>query len=129
VIDVETSKGRQFRASLDTFGAGSGAGVFDPSGRLLGIAVNGARDHDSSPEGCQKTRVLDESNGVESVTYAARAVEELCSVAPRAELCAEARGVSSCSVGPRHDDGSIAERGAWAVLVFASLARRRGRSA
>jgi hypothetical protein len=126
VVAADAATGH-FRASVDNFGGGSGGGVFDDAGRLLGVAVTGAADYDVTPEGCRKARALDESQGMESVTYAARAVDGLCAVSPRADLCDAAR--PSCGIGRLRSGASPEPLVAVLVLLLCGRLlrwRRRG---
>ena len=123
VRDTDAAAGH-FRASVDNFGGGSGAGVFDTEGNLLGIAVTGASDYETSPDGCRRTRVLDDAQGTEFVTYAARAVEGLCTASSRADFCGPE--ATSCAVGRGRTSGPLGLLAA-AVVVSAGLLRRRWR--
>lgn len=80
-----------FEASVDAFGGNSGSGVFDNQGQLVGILVRGEQDY-TSRNGCSVVNVLgnqrSEEEGAEDITYAARAVEALCSMDwPSESLC------------------------------------------
>jgi hypothetical protein len=120
VRDTDSATGH-FRASVDNFEGGSGAGVFDTAGNLLGIAVTGASDYETSPDGCRRTRVLDDAQGTESITYAARAVEGLCAGSARADLCGA--GAASCGVGRGRTSGALGSLAA--AIVLCGLLRRR----
>ena len=101
VLEVEAPLDGQLKASFDNFAGGSGAGVFDASGALLGIAVNGASDFEPGPEGCLRSRMLGDREGVEVVTFAARAVAGLCGVAPGSEPCGPHDSPATCMMSSR----------------------------
>jgi hypothetical protein len=124
VVRTDVATGH-FVATVDNFGGGSGAGVFDAAGDLLGIAVTGARDYDATSDGCRKTRVLDESEGMESVTYAARAVDGLCAASSRADLCGV--GATSCGIGRRLGHGVGLHPLITAIVLCVGVLRRRSR--
>lgn len=71
-----------FEATVDAFGGNSGSGVYDDQGRLAGVLVRGEQDYAETDAGCDVVNVLDgertAEEGAEDITYAARAVEDLC---------------------------------------------------
>ena len=77
-----------FVASTDTFGGNSGSGVYETDQyTVAGILVRGATDYVSNGS-CNVVNTCSETGCAgESITYVARAIEDLCSVAPSARLC------------------------------------------
>lgn len=67
-----------FFTDTDTFAGNSGSGVLRPDGTVIGILVMGRLDYVEDGT-CQRVNVLPTSAGsFEEVTYAARAIGELC---------------------------------------------------
>ena len=99
----------RFNATVDAFGGNSGSGVFDESGTVVGILVAGQRDFTETEDGCSIVNVIAEDSGVgESIVYARRAVERLCShgyesdrLCPTGELtfCARCETNDDCATG------------------------------
>ena len=57
------------RTNLDAYTMNSGSGVFnEKTGELEGILVSGQMDFESTPQNCQKSRVLKSEDGQEIVT-------------------------------------------------------------
>ena len=77
-----------FVARLDTFGGGSGAGVFDArSKQLVGIAVRGAADYVVAG-GCNRVNACPETGcRGQDATYAFRATAAVCQTTPAPDLC------------------------------------------
>lgn len=125
VVRLNAPLDGQLRTSIDNFRGGSGAGVFDEAGTLLGIAVNGAYDFEATHEGCLRNRRLEDAEGTEVVTLAARAVDGLCEASPDAELCGSPIGGASCaprSVG--HRSSGTGANASACVALAAWLSRR-----
>jgi V8-like Glu-specific endopeptidase len=79
VVDTREARRDYFEATVDAFGGNSGSGVFDAEGRVAGILVRGEQDYRNEGD-CNVVNVLNEErNNAEDVTYAARAIERLCS--------------------------------------------------
>lgn len=80
VTEARTSTLDYFEATTDSFGGNSGSGVFNTRGEVVGILVNGQNDY-TYRSGCARPQEYPESgspNGAEGITYAERAVIELC---------------------------------------------------
>ena len=82
-----------FSASVDAFAGNSGSGVYDSTGRVVGILVRGAQDYRlDSARGCYVVNTVAEpsqGSNAEGVNYAANAVIALCATNPTAggNLC------------------------------------------
>eukprot|EP00300_Choanocystis_sp_HF-7_P017094 c19631_g2_i2.p2 GENE.c19631_g2_i2~~c19631_g2_i2.p2 ORF type:complete len:372 (+),score=62.93 c19631_g2_i2:1342-2457(+) len=81
VIDPRSNTLDYFTASTDTFGGNSGSGVFDDSGKMVGILVRGQRDYAVTSAGCSVVNVQRCSDeyctglqDAEELTYAWRAM-------------------------------------------------------
>lgn len=90
-----------FVTSLDAFHGNSGSGVFDADGNVVGILVRSmASDYawDSRGQCTVVDREVDESLATEMVTYAFKALDDLCGEQgyPSARLCG---GTPSCGDG------------------------------
>jgi hypothetical protein len=96
-----------FTLSSDTFQSSSGSGVFDETGRLVGIFARGGADYEySSQRGCAVARrianVVDPAQGEQAGTVTP-AVDALCASGwPSTRLCA----ASSAHDRPVRDAGS-----------------------
>ncbi len=87
VRDAHAVERQFFVANLDTFGGNSGSGVFTDAGTLVGILVRGETDY-VNDGGCLRVNVCaDDTCRGEDSTYAFRAIEALCDVAPTPGLC------------------------------------------
>jgi hypothetical protein len=128
LIDARAQRGDYFIAEIDNFAGGSGAGVFDEHGQLLGVAVRGRGDFELTPDGCAITRTLPAGAGAEEVTYAERARAGLCAREPRAAAWCPppARGSDSgsCSVRTRDRSGDGVLVVGLAIAATALLRRR-----
>jgi hypothetical protein len=119
LIDGRTQSRDYFVAEIDNFVGGSGAGVFDEQGKLLGIAVRGRSDFDVTADGCNTARTLPAGSGAEEVTYAERA---------RAGLCAKNPGLAAwCPAAQSSDSGSCSVRapdlsGSGLLLIGVAIA-------
>lgn len=69
-----------FMANVDAFLGSSGSGVFSVDGQLTGVLSSGQNDFQSSGN-CQVTRRLDNSEGEESILWAALAIDKICRAA------------------------------------------------
>jgi MYXO-CTERM domain-containing protein len=77
-----------FVANLDTFGGNSGSGVYrTDNGQLVGILVRGEADYVQDGSCIRVNVCADTGCRGEDSTYAFRAIEALCDVAPIAGLC------------------------------------------
>jgi V8-like Glu-specific endopeptidase len=103
-----------FEATVDAFGGNSGSGVYDEdSGEVVGILVRGETDYiEREGAGCNIANALSEERtpeqGAEDITYAARAIEELCALGlgdealcggSGRELCFACEGDEQCREG------------------------------
>ncbi|MEJ7600544.1 MAG: serine protease, partial [Kofleriaceae bacterium] len=88
VRDPRAATTDYFVANLDTFGGGTGAGVFDArSKQLVGIAVRGAADYVAAGS-CNRVNACPETGcRGQDVTYAFRATAALCQTTPASDLC------------------------------------------
>ena len=77
-----------FVATTDTFGGNSGSGVYETDRyTVAGILVRGETDYVSRGS-CNVVNTCSETGcSGEEITYVARAIEDLCDVAPTARLC------------------------------------------
>lgn len=84
VVDAREATGDSFTLSSDTFAVSSGSGVFDRSGKLVGLFTRGRPDYETA-DGCQRVRREPE--------YAAEGYEEATQIGVvRRMLTALARG-------------------------------------
>jgi len=91
-----------FVGNPDTFGGNSGSGVYlADTGEVVGILVRGETDYVlDQAMGCYRVNVCDTNGcGGEDSTYAFRAVQALCNVAPSPRLCPPVCGNGTCEVG------------------------------
>ncbi len=90
VTEARASVGDYFEATTDSFGGNSGSGVFNDDGEVIGILVNGQNDYSWGGR-CSELQTYPASGssyGAEGITYAERAIEELCeSGHPSTRLC------------------------------------------
>jgi hypothetical protein len=139
VGDARPGTADYFTATTDTFGGSSGGGAFDATLALLGVMSRGADDFADTDEGCARTvRLPDGSDAAEQFTYAARALEGLCSARPEAStLCRPSCGDpctalaqpppgAGCSLTGQHI-GDVDRRSALLLVVMCFLRRKRGR--
>ncbi|MFK7986047.1 MAG: serine protease [Sandaracinaceae bacterium] len=87
-----------FTGSIDTFGGNSGSGVFNDSGRVIGILVRGATDYIDRGD-CKVVNEIEAEpdRGGESISYVATAVTALCDTEwPSLRVCGTER---SCGDG------------------------------
>lgn len=127
VVDPRDDADDYFIAALDNFQGGSGSGVFDDAGQLLGIAVRGGADFDVTEAGCQQRRQVDASSGMEEVSDVRGALAGLCSSSEADPvICPDSHAYPPVTC----DAASMrpASRGAWdlllTVLAFAGVWRR-----
>lgn len=104
VVDARSSTRDYFEATTDSFGGNSGSGVFNDQGEVIGILVRGQNDYDWSGRCLRPAEYSDSGTqgGAEGITYAERAIEDLCGtgwVSPR--LCGNSAvcGDGVCSPG------------------------------
>ena len=136
VEDPRSADGDYFVTSSDAFVGDSGAGVFDQTGGLRGIAVRGSDDVALTNEGCYETVSLDAGLADEKATYLGPALDDLCARDGSWHVCGGhghgPREVSSCSVtAPGRGTSSRLAVGALVVTVLfrrrlTSDRRRRG---
>jgi hypothetical protein len=112
-----------FSADVDGFEGGSGSGVFDAQGALVGIAARGGTDFELAPEGCSRSRVGGPEQG-EQITYLSRAIEGLCEDPNASAPCPGRRTrASGCSsAAPRAGDQSA--KAVWLVWLAWVFVRR-----
>jgi hypothetical protein len=109
VTDARSEFLDYFGGRFDLFHRGSGSGVFDVHGMLLGIAVRGGSDFEGE-ESCLSLRSVDSTtSSAEEATYAANALSRagyahLVATA-EAQPAPPARG-DGCSVGASHADST-----------------------
>ncbi|MGA9526112.1 MAG: trypsin-like peptidase domain-containing protein [Myxococcaceae bacterium] len=89
VRDARASVGDDFVANSDTFGGNSGSGVYDASGRVVGILVRGENDYTSTGSCYAVNRCSETGCRGEDITYVSHAVEATCIEAPDSSLCAD----------------------------------------
>jgi V8-like Glu-specific endopeptidase len=120
-----------FVASVDAFHGNSGSGVYDASGRLVGVLTDGMDDY-TSLGSCAIVSVQPESGAREGVHYAFRAVAALCDRGFPSPLCPgnEARcGDDFCNHPetsescPRDCDGPFAVPEGWTCSLAWFAAR------
>jgi len=87
-----------FKGSVDAFGGNSGSGVYNASGEVVGILVQGRPDYYTDPDlGCRRVSQVDvdergrplDGNGAETAVYVGRAIDALCLAAPTHAICRE----------------------------------------
>jgi hypothetical protein len=125
VVNPRTSENDYFTVDADNYAGGSGSGVFDGDGHLLGIAVGGAIDFAPSSSGCFVTRRLAPGSGAERIVRFQHALRSLCSQprAPQSVCSGLERPAedSSCSVRRAASNGAPA---VWLLLALAALRTR-----
>jgi alpha-tubulin suppressor-like RCC1 family protein/V8-like Glu-specific endopeptidase len=104
VLDARAAILDYFATDVDGLRGNSGGGVFlQQTGELVGIHVRGAaaNDYCSSDAACNRLWVVDDAFFAKpNASYASRAVQELCALAP---------GYSFCHCGDGSCDASLAE--------------------
>ena len=85
-----------FNGTLDAFGGSSGAPVYDSSGNLTGILVNGAPDYVDSPT-CLDVSTLPSNTGLETVLTADHIVRRLSTTNDVPLLLSNSPTSSGCS--------------------------------
>jgi uncharacterized protein (TIGR03382 family) len=117
-----------FTGTPDTFAGNSGSGVFDDTGRVVGILVSGQEDYRRRvSENCTEVNELDpdldEPVG-ETITYVSRAVEDLClDTSTSRRLCGGEGGGGCSASATRGSTISVVALG----LAFGFLLRRKRR--
>jgi hypothetical protein len=77
-----------FEYNADIFVGGSGSGVFDDGGALLGIEVRGGVDFELTAEGCYRSRIVPEDHAdIEQANTLSSILDGLCAVAPELDAC------------------------------------------
>ncbi len=121
VVNPRSGPVDYFVASVDAFHGNSGSGVYDASGRVVGVLTDGMDDYEALGS-CAVVSVQPESGAREGVHYAFRAVGALCERgfpspicagnAPRCgdDFCNEPESVETC---PRDCDGVFAVPDGW----------------
>lgn len=91
VLGVRPEQGDYFDFVADVYAGGSGSGVFDRRGRLLGIHVRGEADFEFTDEACWSSRALPEdgTGGSEQANAIAPILDALCQADPGQEPCAD----------------------------------------
>ncbi|HMI89754.1 MAG TPA: serine protease [Polyangiales bacterium] len=121
VTDSRAATGDYFLANVDNYGAGSGSGVYDAHGRLIGLATGGGADFALAPEGCSRSRhVAGDLAAGEKVGNLAPMLAGLCAEASASELCGQHVPTSGCGVSDRRAVGHGGTLAALLVLVLAS---------
>jgi hypothetical protein len=127
VIDARADVRDYFGADLDDFEGGSGSGVFDAQGTLVGVAARGEIDFELAEEGCNRSRA-GESAQAEQITYLARAIDGLCDdpalLAPCPSRGTHARAGCAC-IAPHSGFGSATTT--WLALLIAFRVRESRR--
>ncbi len=101
VSHASTHNNIDFSAYVDAFTGNSGSGVFDSSGRVVGVLSGGADDYVNAGSCIDLERYPERGYG-ERVVYAYPAIEELCNTGyPSEALCNQAPvcGDGICSNG------------------------------
>jgi hypothetical protein len=110
-----------FVASVDAFHGNSGSGVYDASGRVVGVLTDGMDDY-TMLGSCSVVSEVSELSAREGVHYAFRAVAALCARGFPSPLCPGTTvrcGDEFCNVSetsetcPRDCDGAFAVPDAW----------------
>lgn len=89
VLGVRPERDDYFDFTGDVFIGGSGSGVFDAEGSLLGIHVRGARDFELTGSGCWRSRTVaeDGTGGTEQANSLGSIIDTLCRVHKNLNLC------------------------------------------
>jgi hypothetical protein len=87
VIDTRPETQDYFITDLDAFRGGSGSGVFNTAGALVGIVKGGSGDFVRTESGCRETVRLANEEAKEQVLYVGRAIDGLCDAVPSQSLC------------------------------------------
>ena len=87
-----------FKGSVDAFGGNSGSAIYNASGEVVGILVQGRPDYyTDQTAGCRRVNQVDvdaqgqptDGNGAETGVYVGRAIDALCSASPTHSICVE----------------------------------------
>ena len=134
VGDARADSRDYFLTTTDAFHGDSGAPIFDSQRRLVGVDVRGNADYRLTPAGCNEVSELEDTvqTAGEQVTYARRALEDLCDERPDAEPCTtgrqEQRALDArpggCTMGALSGRPSGREIVALALMVL-TIQRRR----
>lgn len=89
VSSVRSEAGDYFEFTGDLFVGGSGSGVFDGAGALLGIHVRGGSDFEPTPEGCRRVRRVPDVGGEdrERANALGPILDAVCELRPELEAC------------------------------------------
>jgi hypothetical protein len=118
VLDARADTRDYFLADVDDFAGGSGSGVFDAQGALIGIAARGEADFEQDGD-CLRARHAGDGEG-EQITYVSRAIEGLCADPNAPEPCPQ-KSAASCAAVP----GTQSTATFWLLACLAFKRRRR----
>ncbi len=122
LVTDPTPDAHHFAATTDTFAGGSGSGIFDSDGALVGIQDRGQPDWMMlEGETCLREAHLDSGFEIHQVAF--EAVDELCSIeGTHPALCGIEQDAAGCAIRPsrERDDASAW----WCVLLFMCCWRR-----
>jgi V8-like Glu-specific endopeptidase len=126
VIDERAGVRDYFYADVDDFEGGSGSGVFDAQGALVGVAARGEADFEAAEEGCLRSRAGGSAGG-EQVTYLARAIEGLCEDPAAPAPCPghDTRASGGCATVRAGTAGAAGTASACLAALAWFVARRR----
>ena len=139
VVDPRSETLDYFVTDSDAFQGNSGSAVYDSNHRLVGVQGRGGPDFLPTDQGCQISFREEPypEYAQEEVTYAFRAAEELCEVAPSLDFCCTQGDCnrkldvdSGCQLAP--SAGRSARAWLWllgGVLLLGVWGRRRRRVA
>jgi hypothetical protein len=89
VVNVASLSLGYFDFTGDVFAGGSGSGVYDEGGALLGHHVRGGRDYEVTEQGCLEARVVSEGDAgtSEQGNPIAPIVKSVCEIQPERSFC------------------------------------------
>ena len=141
IFDVNVASGF-FHTSVDFFAGGSGSGLFNERGELLGIMVTGSSDYVEGPDGCLSARIVDAGDGDsgELGNDVGSILHEACERRPDLPFCDGAAGANtteghfraaspalpgSCAMTSARGEAERSREWAAAVIAFLVVVRLR----
>jgi hypothetical protein len=130
ILDVNAPNGF-FHIAVDFFAGGSGSGLFDELGNLLGIVVSGSPDYVEGSDGCLAARVVDseDGNSAELANDAGAILKHACARDESLPFCraGEPARPPGCQLRPGRMGSAVgAEMIVVAIGLLCALRRRAG---